>query len=115
MNTSSIKLRDVVCDSHGRTGLVCSKEPVPPQDWINDQLNVDGIVKLGITDWWGVMPFDGGYCLSPGLLLKYLREATYDDFLAAADSANAPSRELLVKIFPDYVNRLLAERKAGNI
>ena len=61
------------------------------------------------------MPFGGGYLLCPGPELKYIRDATYDDFLDAADTAQVAGRERLIKIFPQYVTRVLAERKAGNI
>ena len=107
-----IKLGVVVCDWYGRTGIVCTKEAAPPQDWIDDQRNATEIKNLGQTDWWGVMPFGGGYALSPGPLLTYVRDATYDDFLTAADTANPSGRERLVKIFPDYVNQLLAKHRS---
>jgi hypothetical protein len=47
----------------------------------------------------GMTPFKGGYALAPGPHLTCLREATYDDFLAAVDGANVAGRELLAKVF----------------
>ena len=107
-----IKLGVVVRDHYGRVGIVLTKQPTPAQDWIDDQRNVADIKSLGPTDWWGVMPLDGGYAWAPGPHLTYLRDATYDDFLAAADAANVSGRERLAKTFPDYVNRVIAERKS---
>ena len=112
MNQAMIKLGAVVRDRYGRIGIVCSKETAPAQDWIDEQLNSVDIKKLGQTDWWGVMPFGGGYLLAPGPLLDHLRDATYDDFLTASETARAPGRKRLVKIFPSYVDRLLAERRS---
>jgi hypothetical protein len=93
------------------TGIVCSKEPIPPQDWIDDQINASDIKILGPTNWWGILVFGGGYALSPGPLLVYLREATYEDFLAAADSARASGRLRLAKVFPTYLKRVVAEHR----
>jgi hypothetical protein len=38
-------------------------------------------------------------------LMVYLREATYDDFVEAAECANAAGRERLVKLFPNFATR----------
>lgn len=110
MSRSSIKLGAVVRGPYGHVGIVCSEEAVPAQDWIDEQLNVADIKSLGPTDWCGVLVFGGGYLLVPGPLLTYLREANYEDFLAAADTARASGRERLMRIFPHHVERLLAER-----
>lgn len=114
MKRSSIKLGVVARGRYGHTGIVLSEEAVPVQNWIEDQLNAADIRSLGSTDWWGVLVFDGGYLLSPGPLLTYVRDASYDDFIAAADAANSSGRERLVKIFPHYVERLLAEGKEAD-
>jgi hypothetical protein len=110
-NTSSIKLGVVVRDLYRKTGIVCSKEPVPAQDWIDGLVHSAEVKKLGPTDWWGVLVFGGGYLLVPRPLLTYLRDATYDDFLEAADTAHKSGRERLLSIFPHYVEQLLAERR----
>lgn len=114
MNTSVIKLGVVVRTWYGLVGIVCSKEVKPAEDWIEDQLNSSEIRKLGRTDWWGVLLFTGGYALSPGPMLEYLRETSYDDFLSAVDIANTPGRKHLAKVFPAYVDRVLAERRDGS-
>jgi hypothetical protein len=111
MESPVIKLGVVVRDRYGQTGIVLTKEATPAQDWIDDQLAADDIKSLGPTEWWGVMPFGGGYLLVPGPLLVYLRDATYEDFLTAAESARASGRERLAKIFPDYLERVVAERQ----
>lgn len=112
MKSQTLKLGSVVRDRFGHVGVVCSKESNPKPDWIRQQLNSEEIEKVGQTDWWGVLVYGGGYLLAAGPLLTYLREATYDDFLAASDTARAAGRESLAKIFPEYVNRLLAERRS---
>jgi len=112
MNASSIKLGVVVRDVFGRTGIVLTRKPEPDQEWIDDQVNSADIKRLGPTEWWGVMPLDGGFARAPGPLLNYLREATYEDFLLAADNANIAGRKYLVKVFPNYVDQLLAERRS---
>jgi hypothetical protein len=111
--TSSIRPGVVVRDPHRKTGIVCSKEPVPAQDWIDGLVHSADVKMLGPTDWWGVLALDGGYLLVPGPLLTYLRDATYDDFLEAADSANPAGREALLTLFPHYVERLLASRRSA--
>ena len=107
-----VGLGTVVRDRYGHSGIVCTREPAPDEDWIAKQLNSDEIRSLGQTDWWGVLVFGGGYLLGAGPLLTPMRGATYDDFLNAADSAKVAGRERLARIFPDYLNRLLAERFA---
>ena len=79
--------------------------------WIDDQLNVDEIKRLGSTEWWGVLPFSGGGLLAPGPLLTFVRDATHDDFLRATDAANVHARKTLAELFPDYLNRVLTERR----
>jgi hypothetical protein len=112
-DTSLIKLGVVVRDPYRMTGIVTRTAAVPAQDWIDGLVHSAEVKKLGPTDWWGVLLFGGGSVLVPGPLLTYLRDATYDDFLEAADSANAAGRETLLKLFPHYVNRLLAERRSA--
>lgn len=95
-------------------GIVCEKDVPPPDDWIDEQVDADVLRRLGDKNgisWWGVLPFSGGMALCPEPLLSFLRPASYDDFLRAADTANPPARHRLVKLFPEFVNRLLEERK----
>jgi hypothetical protein len=110
MSASAIRIGVVVSDWYGRFGIVCERRSKPSEDWIGEQINSKDIEKLGETGWWGVMPLDGGFSWAPGPHLTYVREATYEDFLQAADFANSAGRETLLKVFPDYVNRLLEER-----
>ena len=111
MNTTGIELGVVVRTWFGPIGIVCAKGEQPAKDWIDDQHNSEEIRKLGRTEWWRVLLFDGGAILSPGPLLEHLREASYDDFLAAIDKANIPARKHLAKLFPGYLDRVLAERQ----
>ncbi|WP_029922258.1 hypothetical protein [Nevskia soli] len=113
MNAFDIKLGIVVRAKHGIIGIVCSKEGRPPEDWIDEQVDSQEIRGLGQTEWWGILLFTGGYALSPGPMLEYLREASYDDFLSAVDTANVSGRKHLAKVFPAYVDRVLAERRDG--
>lgn len=110
-----IDLGSVVQDPFGRVGIVCSLEPRPPQDWIEEQIKVNEIKALGDVRWFGVLAFGGGYLLWPEPLLVNIRVASYDDFLAAANSAGPTGRERLVRIFPDFVNRLLQETRRREI
>jgi hypothetical protein len=107
---SIIPIGTVVRDPFGRVGIVCKREPVPPDDWIDERVKADEIKKLGEVSWFGVMPFGGGYVLFPEPMLERLRKATYEDFLSAVDGAGVPGRASLAKIFPDFVDRLLRER-----
>jgi hypothetical protein len=117
MKDPVIHLGAVVRDSMGREGIVLSKEPEPPPDWLEDQANAEDIKALGPRiQWWGVMPFDGGYLLLPGPMLTRLRDASFDDFLRAVDHAGTEGRLSLAKVFPHYVDRVLELRpgKADN-
>jgi len=108
MTESLIRLGVVVRDPMGREGIVLSKEGDPPRDWLEEQVNVEQIKGLGPNiEWWGVMPFDGGYLLLPGPLLTWLREATFEDFLRAVDHAGLEGRLGLAKVFPHYVDHVL--------
>ncbi len=113
MDTGSIKLGVVVRHRYGGVGIVCAEEVVPPGDWIDDQLNAADIKALDTTDWWGVLLFQGGKALSPGALLKFERDATYEDFLQAVDMASVTGRQRLAKLFPEYVERVIAEQRAS--
>ncbi len=106
-----LKIGSIVQDPYGRIGIVCSFEPDPQKSWIKDQLLYSKISKLDNINWLGVMPLKGGYVLFPEEMLIFLRMITYKDFIQAADHAGPPSREALVKLFPEFINRLLTERK----
>lgn len=113
MTKSEMSIGSVVRDRFGREGIVCSKEANPPRDWLNEQVGADKIKAYGPdVRWWGVMPFAGGYLLCPEPELEWLRSATYDDFISAADTAGIPGRERLAKTFPHFVDRVLAERNS---
>lgn len=102
----------VVRDPFARVGIVCTVESRPPADWIEEQVRADEIRALGDdVRWLGILAFGGGYLLWPEPLLIELRDATYDDFLQAADAAGPTGRERLARIFPHFVKRLLAERE----
>jgi len=114
MSAIPVRLGLLVRDALGRQGIVCSRKDRPPEDWINEQLNADDLRKLDAkAQWWGVMPMDGGLVLVPEPMLDVIRPASYEDFLAAADNANVAGRKYLAMLFPEYVNRVLAERRAG--
>ena len=59
------------------------------------------------------MPLDGGLVLVPEPLLEVIRPASYEDFLVAADHANVAGRKYLATLFPEYVDRVLVERRGG--
>lgn len=108
-----IDIGAVVRDRMGHEGIVLSKESDPPQDWLNEQLD-PAVKNLPATvQWWGVMPFDGGYLLCAEPLLTWLREITYDDFLQAADHAGLEGRLKLAKVFPHYVDLALKKRQTA--
>lgn len=111
MTETLIHLGGVVRDTMGREGIVLSREGGPPRDWLEEQVNVEQIKSLGPSiEWWGVMPFDGGYLLLPGPLLTWLRDATFEDFLRAVDHAGLEGRLGLAKVFPHYVDHVLRLR-----
>lgn len=113
MNSPLIRSGVVVRDTFGRVGIVLTRKPQPDEKWIDDQVNSTDIKRLGSTEWWGVMPLDGGFARAPSPLLTYLREATYEDFILAADNANSAGRKYLIEVFPTFVDRLLADRRGG--
>lgn len=97
----------LVQDPLGRRGVLCSREQPPERAWIAEHVKAEEILALEAPEWWGVIPFGGGFLLWPGALLEGLRPAAYEDFLAAADGANPAGREKLALLFPQYVDRLL--------
>lgn len=115
MKSHLIRPRLVVRYHSGIEGIVRSMEPAPTQEWIGDQINAAEIRGLGRAEWWGVWPFSGGLLLAPGPLLSVLREASYEDFLKAADTANTSARKRMAELFPDYLKQLLAERRLRGI
>ncbi len=115
MSSTPVRLGLLVRDALGRQGIVCSRRERPSEDWISEQLNADDIRKLAPdVPWWGVMPLDGGLVLVPEPMLVVIRPASYEDFLAAADNANIAGRKYLATLFPQYVDKVLAERRAGS-
>jgi hypothetical protein len=114
MTAMTVRLGLLVRDALGRQGIVCARKDRPSGDWIDEQLNADDIRKLDANaQWWGVMPMDGGLVLVPEPMLEVIRPASYEDFLAAADNANIEGRKYLATLFPEYVDRVLAGRRAG--
>jgi hypothetical protein len=115
MTKHELSIGSVVRDRFGREGIVCSSEEAPPKDWIDEQVGAENIEahEPASLQWWGVMPFSGGYLLCAELELEWLRVATYEDFLTAVETAGIPGRERLAKTFPHYVDRALAERDSG--
>ena len=109
----SVTLGQLVRDAHGRHGIVCARKDRPPADWIEEQLNAEDIRRLDQDmTWWGVMPLDGGLVLVPEPMLEVIRPAAYEDFLVAADHANIEGRKYLATLFPQYVDRVLVERRS---
>ena len=106
-----IKPGAVVRDTHWQVGIVRERAAPPPKSWIDGLKNSEEVKKLGPTDWWSFLPLSGGSALSPGALLEYLRDATYEDFLKATAAANEAGRESLVKLFSEYVSRFLSEQR----
>jgi hypothetical protein len=114
MSELPVKLGMLVRDDFGRQGIVCSRKERPPEGWINEQLHADDIRKLAPSvSWWGVMPLDGGLVLIPEPMMEVLRRASYEDFLAAVEHANVAGRQYLATLFPEYVDRVLADRRAA--
>ena len=107
----SISLGAVVRDSLGREGIVCSKEARPSQAWLKEQVNLSSDYRTTEVQWWGVMPFGGGYLLCPEPELAWLRSATFEDFLTLVDTATVHGRERLAKLFPQFVDRVIGERQ----
>jgi hypothetical protein len=102
----------LVRDNYAREGVVCESRRRPPESWIKDQRNVEDIRKLAPdVSWWSVMPLTGGLVVVPEPMLEVLRPASYEDFLKAADNANVEGRKYLATIFPEYVDRVIAERR----
>ncbi len=106
-----IKPGAVVRDRHWHVGIVREKEAPPSKSWIDGLKNSEEVKKLGPTVWWSFLPLSGGSALSPGPLLEYLRDASYEDFLKASEAANEAARESLVRMFPEYVSRFLNEQR----
>jgi hypothetical protein len=99
----------LVKDDHSRIGIVRQPEKVPSRRWLQELEHAEQVAALPAdVRWWGVLPLDGGYVISPEPFLEVLREATYEDFLAAVDHANDVARRTLADLFPDYVRRIVS-------
>ena len=113
MTSDAVAIGAVVRDTLGREGIVLSKDDPPSQEWIDELIDADDVKKLGRVQWWGVMPFEGGYLLCPEPMLTWLRAATYEDFLQAVEHAAIPGRFKLAKALPHFVDRVVESRRAG--
>jgi len=112
MTVESIRPGVVVRDDHQRIGIVRQREPRPAAKWLSELEHVEQVAALPVdVAWWGVLPLDGGYVLCPEPLLLPLREATYEDFLAAVDCGNESARRSLADLFPQYVERVKASAR----
>jgi hypothetical protein len=96
----------LVRDRYDRLGIVRDRAKRPSESWLRDQ-------ERPISDehasgaWWTVLPLTGGAVLSPEPLLTPLRQATYEDFLQAVESANQAGVKSLAALFPDYAQTAL--------
>jgi hypothetical protein len=114
MKSGEVALGAVVRESLGREGIVLSREDTPPQTWLDEQVDADEVKKLGPdVRWWGVMPFRGGYLLCPEPMLTWLRPASFEDFLRAVEHTGVDGRLKLAKVFPQYVDHVLEQKKQG--
>ena len=99
----------LVRDDHGRIGIVAEPARRPAASWLREQIHPISEHDAS-GQWWAVQPLEGGSILSPENLLKPLRPATYDDFLAAVDGANETGRRSLASLFPSYVQRAMSSQ-----
>jgi len=109
LTASTIQVGAVVRDQFGREGIVLAPDAPPSPAWLSAHVEFDFLRALGPdVPWWGVLPFGGGYLLCAAPVLTYLRAATYDDFLMAADAASADARATLSRVLPHHTATFLA-------
>lgn len=114
MTELPIKPGLLLLDDHNRTGIVRQLEPRPSAKWLRELVHADEVAALPVdVRWWGVLPLDGGYVLSPEPMLRPIRETSYEDFFAAVEGGNEAARRSLAELFPDYVRRAAARIGLG--
>lgn len=105
-----IKVGSIVVDNHHRRGIVCYQEACPDEKWISEQVDERIRQTPQASKWWGIMPLTGGFVLCPESILRFQGQASYDDFIEAAEHANLEGRKTLAMIFPEFVKKAIEKR-----
>ena len=97
-----LKPRDLIVDNWGREGIVAKRARKPSASWLSGQLD-DKMRQLPKdTIWWEVLNFRGGAVIVPEPLAQFVREATIEDAMRAAQCANQPALDILKRLFPKF-------------
>jgi hypothetical protein len=100
-----LKPRDLIIDNFNREGIVVERAKRPTASWLADQDDVRLRALAADTVWWTVLPISGGAVIVPEPLAQFIREATIEDAMRAAEYANEHALRTIAQLFPDAVER----------
>ena len=109
-----LKPRDLIIDNWDRESIVSERATRPSAKWLARQSDkrVDPLPPE--TVYWTVLPIRGGAVLVPEPLAQFVREATVEDAMRAAEHANEAALRAIARLFPDALEQALQRRQKGN-
>ena len=109
-----LKPRDLIVDAFEREGIVFERTRPPSKKWILDQSDRRVRDLPDDTTWWHVLVVRGGSVILAEPLTTFMREATVEDAMRAADYANEHALRTLARLFPEAVERALQRRQKAD-
>src|SRR3954468_15639973 len=109
-----LKPRDLIIDNWDREGIVHQQVKRPAKGWLADQSDSRVQAMPADTIWWSVLDIRGGSVIVPEPLATFVREATVEDVMRAAEYANDYALRTLAFLFPEAIERALQRRQKGD-
>ena len=109
-----LKPRDLIIDNWDREGIVVERVEQPKASWLAGQTDsrMRGLPQE--TIWWIVLDVRGGAVIVPEPLAQFVREATIEDAMRAAEYANAHALRIIGQLFPEAIDKALQHRQKGD-
>jgi hypothetical protein len=109
-----MKPRDLIIDNRDREGIVVQKVKRPAASWLEDQTDSRVRAMPADTAWWSVLVIEGGSVIVAEPLTRFIREATVEDVMRAAEYANGHALRTLAVLFPEAIEQALQRRQKGD-